>query len=167
MKKTTKTNVLKGFNDTKANAIKKANATMSTFKKSLPKAQKGVITGSKNSFFTKGVDGNDDIYNRTFVAKKDGKLVSRTTAVVGSSLPEKTTVLDTTGYSKGKKSFPAKQRTYDQSKINYQTINEPGKRGGTGTYNTFDVPRKDVKKVISQMKSGTGMNQKEKGKNKK
>lgn len=44
MKKTTKTNVLKGFNDTKANAVKKANATMSTFKKSLPKAQFGIIS---------------------------------------------------------------------------------------------------------------------------
>jgi hypothetical protein len=45
MKKTTKTNVLKGFNDTKANAVKKANATMSTFKKSLPKAQDGIVAG--------------------------------------------------------------------------------------------------------------------------
>ncbi len=44
MKKTSKPNALKLFNDNKANAIKKANATMSTFKKSLPKAQNGVNT---------------------------------------------------------------------------------------------------------------------------
>jgi hypothetical protein len=44
MKKTSKPNALKVFNDNKANAIKKANATMKTFKKSLPKAQNGVST---------------------------------------------------------------------------------------------------------------------------
>jgi hypothetical protein len=44
MKKTSKPNALKLFNDNKANAIKKANATMKTFKKSLPKAQNGVST---------------------------------------------------------------------------------------------------------------------------
>lgn len=44
MKKTNKSNPLKVFNDNKANAIKKANATMSKFKKSLPKAQNGVST---------------------------------------------------------------------------------------------------------------------------
>jgi hypothetical protein len=45
MKKTSKPNALKLFNDNKANAIKKANATMSTFKKSLPKAQNGIEAG--------------------------------------------------------------------------------------------------------------------------
>jgi hypothetical protein len=50
MKKTTKTNVLKGFNDTKVNAVKKANATMSTFKKSLPKAQFGIISPEERKY---------------------------------------------------------------------------------------------------------------------
>jgi hypothetical protein len=44
MKKTSKPNALKVFNDNKANAIKKASASMSAFKKSLPKAQMGVST---------------------------------------------------------------------------------------------------------------------------
>jgi hypothetical protein len=43
MKKTSKPNPLKVFNDNKANAAKKAGATMSAFKKSLPKAQDGII----------------------------------------------------------------------------------------------------------------------------
>lgn len=43
MKKTSKPNPLKVFNDNKANAAKKASATMSAFKKSLPKAQDGII----------------------------------------------------------------------------------------------------------------------------
>jgi hypothetical protein len=45
MKKTSKPNPLKVFNDNKANAVKKAGATMSAFKKSLPKAQNGIVAG--------------------------------------------------------------------------------------------------------------------------
>jgi hypothetical protein len=45
MKKTNKPNPLKVFNDNKAMAYKKAGGAMKAFKKSLPKAQDGIIQG--------------------------------------------------------------------------------------------------------------------------
>jgi hypothetical protein len=136
------------------------------------KSNKGVIKGSQKTFQTRGMDkDNNDVHIRNFAAKKDGKLVSRTQSFISTrnlggnpvtSFPQKTTVLDTTGYSKGKQSFPAKQRTYNAANIDFRNFGEKGRRSGTGTYNTFDVDRKDVKKVISQMKSGTGINQQNK-----
>jgi hypothetical protein len=46
MKKTTKPNPLKTFNDNKAMAYKKAGGEMKAFKKSLTKAQNGIVVDS-------------------------------------------------------------------------------------------------------------------------
>ena len=46
MKKTTKPNPLKTFNDNKAMAYKKAGGAMKAFKKSLTKAQNGIVVDS-------------------------------------------------------------------------------------------------------------------------
>jgi hypothetical protein len=49
MKKTTKSNPLKFFNDNKAAAYKKVNGAMNTYRKSLKKAQDGLTTGNANT----------------------------------------------------------------------------------------------------------------------
>ena len=106
--------------------------------------------------------GRDQSANSMIKAYKttpSGKVIStskeskRANTVGGSattSYPQSTTVLDTTGYSKGKQSFPAKKATYNVADFDYSTFD--GKR----TYQKFDVARKDVKPAIERMKSNSG-----------
>ena len=138
--------------------------------KKLVKAQKGISTYS--SKFQVGTDkdyaGNDqysDSYSKAYKTTPKGKVISRSmaskkaTTVGGSattSYPQSTTVMDTTGYSKGKQSFPAKKSTYNAAEINYDTFGEPGARVGRSTYSEWDVPRSRVKKTIAEMKSNSG-----------
>jgi hypothetical protein len=100
--------------------------------------------------------------NKGFKATKSGKLISETTQDFptrggGTLFDKTTTVMDTTGYSKGKKSFPAKRTNYNPFDTDLLT----GDQLGVKTQ-TFDVPRNKVKKTIKEMKSNTGMLQKEK-----
>lgn len=106
----------------------------------------------------------DDTYrmDKGFRATKSGKLISESTRDYptrggGMLFDKTTTVMDTTGYSKGKKSFPAKRTNYSPFDTDLLT----GKQLGVKT-ETFDVPRNKVKKTIKEMKSNTGMIQKEK-----
>ena len=100
--------------------------------------------------------------SKAFRATKSGKLVSETTQDFptrggGMLFDKTTTVMDTTGYSKGKKSFPAKRTNYNPFDTDLLT----GEQREVKTQ-TFDVPRNKVKKTIKEMKSNTGMLQKEK-----
>jgi len=150
-------------------------------KQTLRKAQNGGTNKSTYSNkFQVGTDkdysGNDQYsnsYSKAYKTTPKGKIISRSTAseraiTVGgdnvTSYPEKTTILDTSGYSKGRQSFPAKKSTYNTAEINYDNMFEPGARPGRSTYSEWDVPRKDVKKTIAQMKSNSGAN-KSKGTN--
>ena len=107
--------------------------------------------------------GNDTYrMNKAFRATKSGKLISEATQDYptrggGMLFDKTTTVMDTTGYSKGKKSFPAKRTNYSPFDTDYLT----GEQREVKTQ-TFDVPRNKVKKTIKEMKSNTGMLQKEK-----
>jgi len=104
---------------------------------------------------------------KSFKATKSGKLTSYTKSEqpytngpiknVGSTKRYTTTSIDTTGFSKGKQSFPAKQTKYNP-------FNSEGVASDLYPANTksFDVPRNKVKKTIKEMKSNTGMLQKEK-----
>jgi hypothetical protein len=101
--------------------------------------------------------------NKAFKATKSGKLISErkqefpTLSGKASTFEYATTALDTTGCSKGKKSFPAKKTTYNPFDTDLLT----GEQLGIKT-ERFDVPRNKVKKTIKEMKSNTGMLQKEK-----
>ena len=101
--------------------------------------------------------------NKAYKATKSGKLISErkqefpTLSGKASTFEYATTALDTTGYSKGKKSFPAKKTTYNPFDTDLLT----GEQLGIKT-ERFDVPRNKVKKTIKEMKSNTGMLQKEK-----
>lgn len=166
-------------------AFRKANeARNAMVKKSLPKAKVGTTTGDVKPTYSRkfqvgtdkdysGKDQYSNAYEKIYKTTSDGKIVSRSSAsqranTIGgdnvTSYPENTTVIDTTGYSKGKKSFPAKKSTYNNAEINYDNIGQPGARPGRSTYSEWDVPRKDVKKTIAQMKSNSGAN-KSKGTN--
>ena len=103
---------------------------------------------------------------KSFKATKSGKLISYTKGetpyYVGSGKVASTkgyskTIVDTTGYSKGKQSFPASQTKYNP-------LNSDGKANSFYSSDTksFDIPRNKVKKTIKEMKSNTGMLQKEK-----
>lgn len=117
--------------------------------------------GSKN-------DRGANTITKAYKAKSDGKIISksseslRATTIGGdnvTSYPKKTTVLDTTGYSKGKKSFPAKRSTYNIAERNYDfDPNDPKSRIGRSTYSEWKVPRNQVKKTITEMKSNSGAN---------
>ena len=142
-------------------------------KQNLKKAKDGGTNKSTySSKFQVGTDkdyaGNDqysDSYSKAYKTTPKGKVISRSSAankattIGGSattSYPQSTTVLDTTGYSKGKQSFPAKKSTYNAAEINYDTFGEPGARVGRSTYSEWDVPRSQVKKTIAEMKSNSG-----------
>lgn len=125
----------------------------------LPKAQEGITTYSKNSFLAPS-----GVYNKEYKTTKDGKVISNKSGVydastVGgasiTSVPTATTILDTTGYSKGKQNFTAKKASSNAADINYDN---PGTI--KINYTEWDVPRNQVKKTIDQMKSGSGANKK-------
>jgi hypothetical protein len=166
--KSDKSNPIKFFREQNENRAK-------VVKTSMKKMQDGGANKSTySSKFQVGTDkdyaGNDqysDSYSKAYKTTPKGKVISRSSAskkattVGGSattSYPESTTVLDTTGYSKGKQSFPAKKSTYNAGEINYDTFGEPGARVGRSTYSEWDVPRSQVKKTIAEMKSNSGAN---------
>jgi hypothetical protein len=135
-------------------------------KKALPKAQKGISTGkptySSNYFERKSYTEptEKDRYTNSYAATKKGivrstRLGLEHTKNLGGrnviSLPEKSTSMDTTGYSKGKSTYTIKQQ---KNNISDGTF-------GTKSYNEWTIPRSKVKSTIAQMKKGTGMNKKE------
>jgi hypothetical protein len=63
--------------------------------------------------------------------------------------PSRRTTLDTSGYSKGKKEFPMKVAENTGVTI-------LGSAKNPYSENTVNVPRKDVPKLIANMKKGTG-----------
>jgi hypothetical protein len=138
MKKTNKTNVLKGFNDTKANAVKKASATMSTFKKSLPKAQDGkTVKTYKNTPYAKeSIVSKSPKGTMIYEADKKGNVSSLNTKT-GTQIS-----MDTTGYSKGKSSFPMTTSGYNFEK----KTNLPRKKV-IGTINNM---KKEVKTGVKK-----------------
>ena len=150
-------------------AIKKTTAKKSLAKvknnsKPLPKAQ----NGGKATYSSKYQSSNDlsSSYSKAYKTTKDGKVISRSSAAyparrisgeLTTSYPESTTVLDTSGYSKGKKSFPAKKTTYNIAEANYDfNPNDPNSKVGRTTYSEWNVPRSQVKKTITEMKSNSG-----------
>lgn len=167
MKKTNTSNPLKTFNDNKA-------AREKSFSKSLPKAQNGGVNKSSySSKYQLGTDkdysGNDqysDSYSKAYKTTPKGKIISRSIAskkasTIGGdavlSFPKSTTVIDTTGYSKGKQSFPAKKASYNIAERNYDfDPNDPKSKIGRSTYSEWEVPRNQVKKTIAEMKSNSG-----------
>jgi len=116
-----------------------------------------ISVGTDKDYAGKSQSANSMI--KAYKTTPSGKVIStskeskRASTVGGNkttSYPQSTTVLDTTGYSKGKKSFPAKKATYNVADFDYNTLD--GKR----TYEKFDVARKDVKPAIERMKSNSG-----------
>ena len=163
---------------------KKADANLAAYKKRVEaqkKAGKKPVMqngGAKKSvsktkieepkYSTKYQSTSNETYSKAYKTTPEGKVISRSIAsyparTIGgretTSYPESTTVLDTTGYSKGKSSFPAKKTTYNVAQINYDfDPSDPNSRVGRTTYNEWDVPRSQVKKTISEMKSNSGAN---------
>ena len=185
MKSKTTKSALIVFNDNKATANKKADVAMKSFKKSLPKAQYGWATGNAkptySSKFQRGADkdyeGKDQLsnsYEKIYRTSQDGKVISRSNAsqranTIGgdktTSYPQKTTVLDTSGYSQGRQSFPAKKASYNIADRNYDwDPNDPNSKPGRTEFSEWSVPRSQVKKTIAEMKSNSGAN-KSKGTN--
>jgi hypothetical protein len=142
----------------KANAAKYKKAYGGTTKP-LTKAQKGgnLKEFRNKDFSSKSFTGNTDYTQKQFAADKKGKLSTTTLndkygITVGgdtiSYIPSRRTTLDTSGYSKGKKEFPMKTGVNDgQMRIGY---------ANPYSENTVNVPRKDVPKLIANMKKGTG-----------
>ena len=146
---------------------KKADANLAAYKKRVEaqkKAGKKPVMqngGAKKSvsktkieepkYSTKYQSTSNETYSKAYKTTPEGKVISRSIAsyparTIGgretTSYPESTTVLDTTGYSKGKSSFPAKKTTYNVAQINYDfDPSDPNSRIGRTTYNEWDVPK--------------------------
>jgi len=170
MKKTSKENPITFF--------RKANeARESVVKKSMPKAQTGWATGNARPTYSsksqrgtdKDYEGKDQLsnsYQKIYRTSIDGKIISRSNAsqranTVGgdetTSYPQKTTVLDTSGYSQGRQSFPAKKASYNIADRNYDwDYNDPNSKPGRTEFSEWSVPRSQVKKTIAEMKSNSG-----------
>lgn len=142
---------------TKAAVVMKKGGT----KKPLKKAQDGgsnLKEFRKRSFDYEGYDPEfKDRTTKQFAADKKGKLSTTTTSyksgvTVGGLevpyFPSRRTTLDTTGYSSGRQEFPAKVGVND----GHMQIGYANPYSETTVY----VPRKDVPKVIANMKKGTG-----------
>lgn len=170
MKKTSKENPITFF--------RKANeARESVVKKSMPKAQNGWATGNAKPTYSrkfqtgsdKDYEGKDQLsnsYEKIYRTSQDGKVISRSSAseranTVGgdkvTSYPQKTTVLDTSGYSQGRQSFPAKKASYNIADRNYSwDPSDPNSKMGRSEFYEWEVPRSQVKKTIAEMKSNSG-----------
>ena len=126
--------------------------------KELPK-KLGFRKGGKATYSSKTTylpfAGKNYPTKKSFKATKSGKLISYTKSEVpyvddskvNSTKGYTKTSIDTTGYSKGKKSFPANQTKYNP-------FNSKGVANDLYPASTrsFDVPRNKVEKTIKEMK---------------
>lgn len=127
--------------------------------KPLAKAQKGgdLKELRKRNFVGENFTGGKNYTDKQFAADKKGKLSTTTLSLMEANtrsgmypyFPSRRTTLDTTGYSKGKKEFPMKVAENTGVTI-------LGSAKNPYSENTVNVPRKDVPKLIANMKKGTG-----------